>query len=308
MIDILLATYNGGRFLREQLDSLLESVPDGANVLVQDDGSTDDTAAIVSGYAQTHPQTVSLVSGPVHEKSAKGNFMSLLYLSSAEYVFFCDQDDVWARGKMQKSLDRMREGEAQYGKGCPLLVHTDLSVVDASLGPIAPSFWRYQNLDASPSLSRLLVQNSITGCTVLINRPLKELLQRATAGDMLMHDWWAALIAASMGHILPVDEPLIRYRQHGGNQLGATGFDPVRDAKKAAGGEVGFKQRLLDTMVQAKAFCAAYEDVLPERAWHTVYRYAHLSMHKKPLRMLMLLCYGYMKKGALRVLGQLYYI
>ncbi len=308
MIDILLATFNGGRFLREQLDSLLHAIPEDARVLVQDDGSADDTPAILSAYAQAHPNVIRLTEGPAHEKSAKGNFMSLLIKSDAEYTFFCDQDDVWEPGKIQKSLNRMRAGEERFGKDCPLLVHTDLSVVDASLGPIAPSFWRYQNLDPSPAVNRLLVQNSVTGCTVFINRALKELLKKAPAGGMLMHDWWAALIAASMGHILPVDEPLIRYRQHGNNQLGASGFDPVRDMKKAAGGDGGFRQRILDTMAQAKAFCTVYEELLPESAWHAVYRYAHLSMHKKPLRMLMLLRYGYLKKGFMRVLGQLYYI
>ena len=308
MIDILLATYNGGRFLREQLDSLLHAIPEDARVLVQDDGSTDDTSAILLAHAQAHPNVICLVEGPAHEKSAKGNFMSLLCISDAEYIFFCDQDDVWEPDKMLKSLNRMRAGEERFGKDCPLLVHTDLAVVDAALDPIAPSFWRYQNLDASPALNRLLVQNSVTGCTVLINKPLKALMQKAPAGGLLMHDWWAALIAASMGHILPVDEPLIRYRQHGKNQLGASGFDPVRDAKKAAAGDGGFRQRILDTMAQAKAFCTAYEDLLPESAWHAVYRYAHLSMHKKPLRMLMLLRFGYLKKGFLRILGQLYYI
>jgi len=308
MTDILLATFNGGRFLREQLDSLLASIPGDVRVLVQDDGSTDDTPDILSEYAKEHPGIIRLITGPAHDKSAKGNFISLLQASDAEYVFFCDQDDVWESAKIQKSLDRMREAEARVGAECPLLLHTDLGVVDAELRPIAPSFWRYQNLDPAPSLARLLVQNSVTGCTVLINRSLKELLKKATAGDMLMHDWWAALIAASMGHILTLDEPLIRYRQHGGNQLGASGFDPMREMKKAAVGDGGYKQRILDTMTQAKAFCTVYEDILPERAWHVIYRYAHLSIHKKPLRMLMLLRFGYLKKGFQRNLGQLYYI
>ena len=308
MTDILLATYNGGRFLREQLDSLLTSIADDMRVLISDDGSTDDTPAILSDYAKKHPDTIHLISGPAHEKSAKGNFISLLHASCADYVFFCDQDDVWETAKIQKSLNRIKQEEVRFGAGCPLLLHTDLAVVDAQLAPLSPSFWRYQNIDPTPSLSRLLVQNSVTGCTMLINRPLITLLKKAPASDMLMHDWWAALIAASMGHIVALNESLIRYRQHGGNQLGASGFDPMRDIKKAADGGGGYRQRVLDTMTQAKAFYTAYEGLLPEHAWHVIYRYAHLPMHKKPVRMLMLLGYGYLKKGFLRQLGQLYYI
>lgn len=308
MIDILLATFNGGRFLREQLDSILAFLPEDARLLIQDDGSADETPMILAEYENIYPDSIRIISSLPHEKSAKGNFLSLLRESDADYVFFCDQDDVWEQDKVQKSLHLIKNGETQYGQDCPLLVHTDLFVVDAQLQPIAPSFWRYQNLDETPSLNRLLVQNSITGCTVCMNRPLIQLVKMANASDMLMHDWWAALIATSMGHMLALNEPLIRYRQHGGNQLGASGFDPVRDMKKAATGDVGYKQRILDTMAQAKAFCAIYESLLPERAWHTVYRYGHLSMQRKPLRIFTLLCCGYLKKGFLRILGQLYYI
>ncbi len=308
MIDILLAAYNGGHFLKEQLDSLLKTAVGDARVLVQDDGSSDDTVEILHAYQNAHPDVIRIVTGPDHEKSAKGNFMSLLLASDGDYLFFSDQDDVWAPDKVSASMQRMREGEAQYGKDCPLLVHTDLAVVDAALTPIASSFWKYQKLDPQPTLARLLAQNSITGCATLINRPLADLMKLGSPQDMLMHDWWAALCAASMGHILTVDKPLIQYRQHGSNQLGATGFDPKRDVKRAAQDGASIQKRLHDTMAQAKAFCTCYESMMPEKVWHLVFRYASLPLYKKPLRQLMLLRHGYLKKGILRALGQLYYI
>ena len=193
MIDILLATFGGGRYVKDQLDSILHQSVQDVCLLIQDDGSTDETPDILAAYAAQHPGKVRLVSGPAHEKSPKGNFMSLLQESGSDYIMFSDQDDVWDEDKASLTLSRMREGEARYGAACPLLVHTDLRVADADLKIIAPSFLRYQKLDGNPALSRLLAQNSVTGCTMMLNRPLAELLKQAPAEDMLMHDWWAAL-------------------------------------------------------------------------------------------------------------------
>jgi hypothetical protein len=307
MIDILLATYNGGPYLKEQLDSLLRQTEQDFCVLVQDDSSKDDTPEILKEYIAAHPKKIRLVSGQAHEKSPKGNFMSLLNESSSEYVMFSDQDDVWDEDKVALSLLAMREGEREYGMACPLLVHTDLRVSDVDLRLIAPSFWRYQKLDGKPKLSRVLAQNSVTGCTMMVNRTLAELLKKAPAEDMLMHDWWAALCAASMGHILAVDKPTICYRQHGKNQLGATGVDVVRDVKKAAGNEAAMKRKLSNTFRQAESFLNCYKDVLPSGPAETIRQYTALPQKRKAGRIFDLIRHGHLKKGFFRCLGQLYY-
>lgn len=307
MIDILLATYNGGRYLKEQLDSLLRQTEQDFYVLIQDDGSKDETPGILKDYADAHPEKIRLVSGPAHEKSPKGNFMSLLSQSGSEYVMFSDQDDVWDEDKIALTIRAMREGEKKYGPACPLLVHSDLRVSDADLHPIAPSFWNYQKLDGNPRLSRVLAQNSVTGCTMMVNRELAELILKAPAEDMLMHDWWAALCAASMGHILTVDRPLICYRQHGKNQLGASGVDVVRDVKKAAGDEAAMKRRLSDTFRQAESFLNSYKGILPSGPAETIRRYAALPQKGKVERTYSLIRYGHLKKGFFRCLGQLYF-
>lgn len=307
MIDILLATFNGGRFLREQLDSLLRQTEQDFRVLIQDDGSKDETPEILQNYADAHSGKITLVSGKAHEKSPKGNFTSLLWESTSDYVMFSDQDDVWDEDKIALTLLAMREGEKKYGAACPLLVHTDLRVSDMELKLIAPSFWRYQKLDGNPKLSRVLAQNSITGCTMMVNRALAGLVLKASAEDMLMHDWWAALCAASMGHILKVDRPTISYRQHGKNQLGATGVDVVRDVKKAAGNEAAMKRRISDTFRQAESFLNCYKDVLPAEDAKTLRRYAALPQKGKAGRTYSLIRYGHLKKGFFRCLGQLYY-
>lgn len=305
MIDILLATYNGEAFLPQQLDSLLRQTVQDFCVLVQDDGSTDHTAAILREYAAANPGRIRLLSGLPHEKGPRGNFMSLLGATQADYVMFCDQDDVWHPNKIACTLARMQEGEGEYGASCPLLIHTDLRVADRDLNPIAPSFLQFQKLDGTPRLSRLLVQNSVTGCTVMINRTLIEFVKKAPAEAMLMHDWWAALCARSFGHILLAPEATMDYRQHGKNQLGATGFHAVRDAKRAASSQgEDMRRRIKDTYRQAAAFLTCYEDQLPEKSKETLRRYAAMPQRSKAARAYTLLRHGYLKKGAARWAGQ----
>jgi hypothetical protein len=142
---------------------------------------------------------------------------------------------------------------------------------------------------------------------MMVNRALAELMKKAAAEDMLMHDWWAALCAASMGHILTVDRPLISYRQHGRNQLGASGVDVVRDVKKAAGDEAAMKRKLSNTFRQAESFLNCYKDVLPAKEAGTIRRYASLPQKGKAGRTYSLIRYGHLKKGFFRCLGQLYY-
>jgi rhamnosyltransferase len=156
-----------------------------------------------------------------------GNFGALLqhaHRSGAEYVFSSDQDDVWQPTKLSRSLDLMARLEAEHGRDTPLLVHSDLAVVDQALRPLHPSFLRYQgiqNEEADP-LEVLLVQNYVTGCASLLNRPLLALALPIPA-CCIMHDWWIAQCAAARGAIGFIPDPTILYRQHGANQIGATG-------------------------------------------------------------------------------------
>ncbi len=97
-------------------------------------------------------------------------------MSRAPYVMFADQDDKWLTNKVETSLDQLKAMERQYGSHLPLLIHTDLTVVDSKLGELASSFWKYAGLNPNQtSLNRLLSQNILTGCTMLMNRALVEL-------------------------------------------------------------------------------------------------------------------------------------
>jgi glycosyltransferase involved in cell wall biosynthesis len=221
-VEVLLATYNGAAYLQQQLDSLLSQTYDDWRLLVRDDGSADRTVQIVERFRERHPDRVELLRDDDPRLGHVGNFSRLLERSRARYAAFCDQDDVWEPDKLALCMDRMRALERRHDSAAPLLVFTDLSVVDAQLEPIFDSFWELSGLrpGRDMQLGRLLQQNLVTGCTTFFNRALAERAAPipSTADH---HDWWLALVARASGHLEPVARQTVRYRQHGDNLVGA---------------------------------------------------------------------------------------
>jgi len=144
----------------------------------------------------------------------------------ADAIFFSDQDDIWLPHKIARQLQSLREMERQHGPGTPLLCYSDLEVVDQKLHQIHPSFMRYENLrhESHNPIHVLLTQNVVSGCAVVINRNLLEFVT-PIPNEVILHDWWLAICAAACGRIGYIDEPLVRYRQHSGNHIGALTVD-----------------------------------------------------------------------------------
>jgi glycosyltransferase involved in cell wall biosynthesis len=220
-IEVLLATCNGARYLPAQLDSLLGQSLRDFTVLAADDNSTDETRAILDHYALAHPGFMKILPNAERRLGANGNFGRLLDAAKADYVAFCDQDDVWETDKLERSFALMRETEVAFPHALPVLVHTDLAVVDAALHELGPSFWRFVGIDpARDSFGDLLLGNVATGCTLLANRALYE-AARPVPDFALMFDFWLAQVAAGIGKIARLDRATVRYRQHSGNLIGA---------------------------------------------------------------------------------------
>ncbi len=220
-IDILLATYNGEAFLEEQLDSIAAQTHGDWQLIARDDGSSDRTVAILDAFRARHSDKVVVLRDGDGNLGLVQNFSRLMEVSDAPYAAFCDQDDVWMPEKLELSLAKMRELEREHGAETPLLVFTDLTVVDEALKVIHPSFWDAAGLKPAWSriLNRILTQNVATGCTILSNPPLLR-LATPLPRDAVVHDWWLTLAASAFGAIAFVQVPSVLYRQHSRNVMG----------------------------------------------------------------------------------------
>lgn len=227
-VDILMAVYNGKRYLQEQIESILIQDYPHFHILIRDDGSSDGTQELINEYVNKYPDKIRLIESS-QPLGAQGNFSELMQASQSPYIMLSDQDDVWRRDKISKTLAKMKETEKMLGNKKPVLIHTDLVVVDADLKLIHPSFWRFSR--CSPhrhhSLNRLLVQNVVTGCTCMMNRPLLN-VALPIPKETIMHDWWLALVASAFGTIRTVSGATMFYRQHQHNVLGAQSYGSLQ--------------------------------------------------------------------------------
>lgn len=300
-IDILLATYNGERFLAEQLNSLLAQRSVNIRVLVHDDGSTDATRDILQNYAQRFPDKIVLIDGPTR-LGARGNFAYLLQHVAAPYVALSDQDDVWLQNKLRILLAKIHEMEAAYGKNTPLLVHCDLEVVDEGMAPIHRSFWCYQGINpARDKLNHLLVQNNVTGCASLMNLALVR-YALPIPGFARMHDHWIALVASAFGHASYVRRPLVKYRQHEKNTLGARRACLPEDLRHAVRvlKEGRWHIDIHDMNKQPSAFLRAYGDSVTPQQWQLLDDFMHLHEKGVLVRIRFLIRYDVLPAGFVR--------
>lgn len=227
MIDILISTYNGEKFISQQLDSLIAQTIQDFVVLIRDDGSTDSTVDIIKEYESKYPDKIVLIQDSLGNLGSSKSFMKLLEYSNKEYIMFCDQDDIWLPNKIELSLSKIKELEDVFSKDIALLVFTDLMVVDQDLNIISKSFRFYQKLDPqiSADWKKLLAQNVVTGCTMIINKKAKE-VSLPYLLETMMYDHWISVNVAKYGKIGWIDIPTVLYRQHRNNVAGAHKYGP----------------------------------------------------------------------------------
>lgn len=222
---IVLATFNGAPFLSEQVESIRAQSHTDWQLLIRDDGSQDGTRKLLRRLAESD-RRIQLVEDNAGPLGAVGNFGRLLETaqkSGADWIALADQDDHWHKEKLATLITRAAGAEpAAHEPPRPLLLHSDLQVVDEHLEPVHPSLMAQMGLrhrDTAP-LETLLVQNFVTGCSCLFNRALLD-WALPIPPQVIMVDWWLALLAAATGRIEFEPRPLVRYRQHAGNLIGA---------------------------------------------------------------------------------------
>lgn len=280
---ILLPVYNGAAFLPHQLDSLLAQTWTAWRLICRDDGSSDTSAAVLADYQARYPDKVTLLCDQDGNLGPAGSFSRLMEhaLAVADgapqghaiYVALADQDDSWFAEKLEVCLAALKAQEQeqeQQQPGLPVLVHSDLRVVGPQGQLIAPSFTAYQGLDPSRTdLESQLAINTVTGCTALMNLAL---LRRAlpVPTDAMMHDWWLALVASAFGKLVYIDQPLVNYRQHGGNTIGARPHERLRWSWRLLQRLFRRRDPEAEALIaargrQAAAFCSRYGEHLTPR-------------------------------------------
>ncbi|MDD6194992.1 MAG: glycosyltransferase family 2 protein [Lachnospiraceae bacterium] len=288
-VAILLATYNGKKYLGKMLASLESQTYQQFVCYIHDDGSTDGTMDVMEEWISEHGGKYRILEGPA-QGSPQANFLWMLSQAEADYYMFADQDDVWLPEKIEKTVDKFSEIEA--GVEGPICVFSDMYVVDEGLQIMSQSFIRYIDRDPKrTALSQLLMENPAAGCTQLFNRELRDLaLQLQDMEQIEMHDIWVLALAAAFGqdHVGVVDEPLVYYRQHGDNEMGAVAESRlqkvIRNIRLIFSGAVFEKKRVYIQQARDLAGQLALVDGLPEEMHDFLKEFADIGSRGKLAR------------------------
>ena len=311
-IAVLLATYNGEKYLKEQLDSLFVQTITDFVVYARDDGSSDKTLEILQEYTSAFPDRLVLIPKLGNKNGAKYNFFELCReakKTDAEYFMFCDQDDVWYKDKIELTLSLMEHSKAETPL-LPVLIHTDLEVTDSKLNTINNSFVSERALDIKATAPhKLLIQNNVTGCTVMFDRALLEkAVSVAETDNVVLHDWWFSLVASLFGRIVFLDRPTMKYRQHGDNVLGSKKINSVGYIKQRLGNISYIKQTLREAAQQAQLLYDTYAGETAPDVASMLYDFSHIYDHHKPGRIRVLMKYKIYKQGFIQKTGELMFI
>jgi glycosyltransferase involved in cell wall biosynthesis len=299
-IDVLLATYNGERYLEQQLTSVLDQGVANVRVLIRDDGSTDGTPAIIERFARQCPGIVVPVRDSRGNLGVIRNFAALLDASDAPYAMFCDQDDVWLPAKIAGSLAEMQVAEAETGTHTPVLVYSDVVVADADARPTASSYYGFVGVDpGGRDLRAIMLLNRVIGCTAMLNRALIDGAWPIPPAAR-MHDWWFALYAAAFGQLRFINQGTMLYRQHGGNQVGARRYGLATLARVAPTRIANVRRNLHASLDQAACFVARFGTMLDPAQRAMLDAYAGLPKLGWLRRRWMAVRLGYTKGGLVR--------
>ncbi|MCR5581334.1 MAG: glycosyltransferase family 2 protein [Pseudobutyrivibrio sp.] len=292
-VAVLMATYNGGQFIRQQLDSLFAQSTQNFRLVVHDDGSTDETVSILQEYYESYKGRMEIIYGSA-VGNAMGNFMYLLNEVEADYYFFCDQDDVWLPTKIEDTLKEIQDAECTSDRmsRTPVMVFTDMYVVDANLSVIDDSFIRYLGRDPkNVAYTQVLIDNPAAGTAMGFNRALRDKAvscETVQWAHVPMHDAWLLEIASIFGIVRSIDKPMVYYRQTGNNIMGATTETTidkvVRNTSELSQGFFAKKKAFID---EARLFAREILRLkdIPEDKLKVLNEFVHIGSKPKAYRM-----------------------
>ncbi|GHU37193.1 rhamnosyltransferase [Bacilli bacterium] len=212
-VNILMSTYNGEKFVAEQIESIQKQTYTEWDLIIRDDGSTDKTCDIIADFVSADSR-IKLIQAE-NVGVIKSFHELVVYNVEADFYFFADQDDYW----LPEKLTVMLEEANKHDNRKPMMYYSDLKVTDKALNVTSKSMIRSQSNHANTKLVQELTENTVTGGASMINHELAKLWQ--TTNDVIMHDWYLALVASALGELVYIDQPTHLYRQHDANVLGA---------------------------------------------------------------------------------------
>lgn len=205
-----MSTYNGEKYLEEQIESLLRQTYPHIEILIRDDGSTDDTISILKRYEERCENIRIFLEKNV---GVTRSFFELLAKSDADYIAFCDQDDIWLEEKVERAVEKLRGIEE------PALYCSNKILIDSEANVILDNHKKMLR----PGFGNAVIECICTGCTALMNRKLAENIREHMPGHAILHDWWCYLVACYVGQVVFDEEAYIWYRQHENNVVGQSG-------------------------------------------------------------------------------------
>ena len=251
-VQVLLSTYNGEKYIQEQIHSILEQNIN-VQLLIRDDGSTDTTPQILAEYEKKYPNIKVY-----YEKNIGviSSFFRLFQLADETYSYFAlaDQDDVWLPEKLSRAVAKL---EQEKHPALPMVYCSEQTLVDKNLNILSEKRWYKQ---VREEFGNALVENICTGCTCVINGSLLRLLKNQSPRFMIMHDFWIYLVGTCFGTVIYDEKSYILYRQHGQNNIGAT----HSIIKKYRNRIKNFKRYRRQLTEQALSFWETYQTILPK--------------------------------------------
>lgn len=315
-VSVLMATYNGEAYLCEQIDSLLRQSYADFDLYISDDGSQDKTLPLLEEYRAKYPEKIHLSQRKTG--SAKENFLRLLETVESDLYLFCDQDDVWTDNHIEAFVSQYATLSDEQ-KTAPVLIHSDLTVMDSAMHIISESFFQHGGFLTNPSRHFYFTMNNVTGCASMINDALKCCVFRNAESlyknmdSIIMHDHLFATVAAEFGVKIVLTHSTVFYRQHEKNACGA--------------GEERTLSRLLRKIVtlsqyktslsshktsysKHKNFCVFFADYFSEfldsHEKNVLADFTALNRKRKARRIIFLVQNGFLPSGIVRTLWQFF--
>ena len=250
-ITVLMSTYNGHNYLREQLDSILNQINVRVEIVIRDDGSTDDTKRIIRDYMSKY-ENIKLIDDNVNLGACK-SFLKLMSVGyDTDYIALADQDDIWDSDKLECAVNMMDKKK----QNVPMLYYSNLRIVDEN-----NKFCRLSHSKPYEPTAKYsyLAEGLPTGCTIVYNQELSKLLYNKIPEKCVMHDTWLFLVASAFGTCIYDFEPHINYRQHSSNVVGTSKkrfkFSSIRREFKYI-----FDRKTQPRFTNAKAFYQVYSN------------------------------------------------